>query len=75
MAAGEEPDNFDKEFVRLRYAAQGYRGKDKPMPLPDDLAVAAAERYIRTYEMLTGSPFEPALQPTAPRVEAAMREW
>jgi phosphoribosylaminoimidazole-succinocarboxamide synthase len=81
MAAGEaalpseEPDNFDKEFVRLRYAAQGYRGEGKPMPLPDDLAVAAAERYLRTYEMLTGSPFEPAPQPTAPRVEAAMREW
>ena len=75
LAAGEEPDNFDKEFVRLRYAAQGYRGKDKPMPLPDDLAVAAAERYIRTYEMLTGSPFEAAPQPTTPRVEAAMRDW
>ena len=24
--AGEEPENYDKEFLRLDYAAQGYRG-------------------------------------------------
>src|SRR5919197_48757 len=26
FAAGEDPENFDKEFVRLAYAARGYRG-------------------------------------------------
>lgn len=74
-AAGEEPENFDKEFVRLRYAAGGYRGEGEPPPLPDDLAVAAAHRYIRTFEMLTGQSFEPGAQPTAERVERAMRAW
>ena len=74
-AAGDEPENFDKEFVRLRYAARGYRGEGDPPPLPDDLAVAAAERYIAAYERLTGERFEPAEQPTAPRVEHAMRRW
>lgn len=74
-AAGQEPDNFDKEFVRLWYAAQGYRGEGAPMPLPDELAIAAAQRYMRTYEMITGQPFEPGSQPTAERVERAMREW
>ena len=48
FAVGEEPENFDKEFIRLHYAAHGYRGDGDPFPLPDDLAVAAAERYIRT---------------------------
>ena len=45
------------------------------MPLSDELAVTAARRYIRTYEMLTGRTFEPGAQPTARRVETAMRRW
>jgi phosphoribosylaminoimidazole-succinocarboxamide synthase len=74
-AAGMEPENFDKEFVRLWYAERGYRGDGEPMPLSDELAVPAARRYIRTYEMLTGRTFEPGAQPTARRVETAMRRW
>lgn len=74
-AAGEEPENFDKEFVRLHYAAQGYRGEGEPMPLPADLAVAAAQRYIESYERLTGRPFEPGEQPTAERVARNLRAW
>lgn len=74
-AAGEEPENFDKEFVRLHYAARGYRGEGEPMPLPADLAIAAAQRYIRSYEMLTGRPFEPGEQPTAERVARTLRQW
>jgi phosphoribosylaminoimidazole-succinocarboxamide synthase len=31
--AGEEPENFDKEFIRLHYAAQGHRGEGDPCPL------------------------------------------
>ncbi|MBA3534694.1 MAG: phosphoribosylaminoimidazolesuccinocarboxamide synthase, partial [Ardenticatenales bacterium] len=73
-AAGEEPENMDKEFVRLRYAAQGYRGEGEPMPLPDDLAVAAAHRYIRSYEMLTGQTFMPGEQPTGARVKSVLKE-
>ncbi|MGH2543648.1 MAG: phosphoribosylaminoimidazolesuccinocarboxamide synthase [Ardenticatenaceae bacterium] len=74
-AAGDEPENFDKEFIRLHYTAAGYRGEGEPMPLPGDLAVAAAQRYIRTYEMLTGAPFQPGAQPTAQRVERNLRAW
>jgi phosphoribosylaminoimidazole-succinocarboxamide synthase len=75
LAAGQEPDNFDKEFIRLYYAARGYRGEGEPFPLPPDLAVQAAERYIRTYELLTGRSFEPAAAPAGPRIEAAMTAW
>ncbi len=75
IAAGQEPDNFDKEFIRLYYAARGYRGEGDPFPLPPDLAVQAASRYIRTYELLTGQAFAPAEQPAAPRVEHNLRAW
>lgn len=68
-AQGEEPENFDKEFVRLRYAANGYRGEGDPPPMPDELAVAAAERYIRAYELITNKPFVPGDQPTEERIE------
>ncbi len=64
----EEPENFDKEFVRLAYAAQGYIGDGPPSPLPDELALEAAARYIRSYELLTGRAFSPGELPVAARV-------
>jgi phosphoribosylaminoimidazole-succinocarboxamide synthase len=74
-AAGEEPDNFDKEFIRLYYAAHGYRGEGDPFALPADLAAQAAERYIRTYELLTGRAFEPGELPVAARIERSLHRW
>ena len=70
-----EPENFDKEFIRLYYAAHGYRGEGEPFPMPEALAVQAAERYIRTYEMLTGKTFEPGEYPAGPRIERNLRGW
>lgn len=74
-AAEVEPENFDKEFIRLYYAARGYRGDGVPFALPPDLAVQAAERYIRTYELLTGTAFAPAALPAAPRIARALAAW
>ena len=68
-AADQEPENFDKEFVRLWYADHGYRGDGEPPAMPPELALAAAERYIRAYEMITGSLFEPGGIPAGPRIE------
>jgi phosphoribosylaminoimidazole-succinocarboxamide synthase len=75
QAAGQEPENFDKEFVRLHHAALGYRGEGEPPPWTTDLAVEAAERYIAVFEQLTGQTFAPGAQPAAPRIEAALRTW
>lgn len=74
-AAGQEPENFDKEFVRLYYADHGYRGDGEPFPLPADLAVQAAQRYIRTYEMLTGAAFVPGELPAEPRIARNLCAW
>jgi hypothetical protein len=35
--------------------------------------VAASERYIRIYEMLTGKPFAPGAYPIEPRIIANLR--
>lgn len=72
--AGEEPENFDKEFIRLAYAAQGYRGDGEPPQMPDSLWVSASQRYITIYEMLTGETFLPGEYPVPPRMLANLKK-
>ncbi|MCZ2126529.1 MAG: phosphoribosylaminoimidazolesuccinocarboxamide synthase [Anaerolineales bacterium] len=68
FAAGLEPENFDKEFVRLAYADKGYRGDGEIPPMPDSLWAAASQRYIAIYEMLSGEAFEAGDYPVEPRL-------
>ncbi len=68
FAGGEEPENFDKEFIRLAYAERGYRGDGEAPAMPDSLWVAASRRYVAIYEMLTGEAFAPAPYPVEPRL-------
>jgi phosphoribosylaminoimidazole-succinocarboxamide synthase len=68
LSAGEEPENFDKELVRLAYAERGYRGEGEIPEMPDGLWASASRRYISIYEMLTGQPFEPGAYPVEPRL-------
>lgn len=74
-ASGLEPENFDKEFLRLHYAALGYRGEGEPPPIPAELAVQTAQRYISAYERITGDVFVPAPQPASARIVEALRAW
>lgn len=68
FAVGEDPENFDKEFVRIAYAEKGYRGDGEAPSMPDSLWVAASERYITIYELLTGRTFETGEYPVEPRL-------
>jgi len=43
--------------------------------MPPELAVQAAARYIRTYEMLTGRTFAPGDYPADLRIENNLRRW
>ena len=72
-AAGEEPENLDKEVIRLTYAARGYLGDGDPPTLDPALAETAAGVYQETFLALTGTPLDPAPYPAGPRVEAALR--
>ncbi|MBI5304775.1 MAG: phosphoribosylaminoimidazolesuccinocarboxamide synthase [Chloroflexi bacterium] len=73
FARGGEPENFDKEFVRLAYAEKNYRGDGAPPAMPDDLWIAASQRYIQIYEMLTGQTFAPGAYPVEPRLVENLR--
>jgi phosphoribosylaminoimidazole-succinocarboxamide synthase len=70
LSAGCEPENFDKEFIRLEYAAKGYRGEGDAPAMPAELWAAASQRYIAIYEMLTGKVFEAGAYPIEARLEA-----
>jgi phosphoribosylaminoimidazole-succinocarboxamide synthase len=61
---GVEQKSLDKEYVR-RWLSEthGYRGDGPPPPIPDDVRVEAAERYIASYELVTGQAFEPDPSP------------
>jgi phosphoribosylaminoimidazole-succinocarboxamide synthase len=69
------PDQWDKEYVRLWYAEQNYRGDGTPPELPADVIAEAARRYIGLYEGLTGQGFEPADYPAEPRIESVLRAY
>ena len=60
LAAGQEPRSLDKEFVRRWLSEErGYRGDGDPPPIPDDIRVEAAARYIEIFELVTGRRFQP----------------
>lgn len=68
MSAGEAPRSLDKEFVRRWLVEQGFRGDGPPPALPLALRVEAAQRYVETYERLTGEDFEADLEPPVARL-------
>jgi len=69
LASGEEPENFDKEFLRLWYAERGYRGDGEPPEATEDLIAQVSRRYIACYEKLTGKTFEPGTYPVGERLQ------
>ena len=71
----QEPENFDKEFLRLWFVSRGYRGEGAPPPMPAEFIAQVAGRYIAAYERLTGQAFIPGPQPAAARIQAALAEW
>lgn len=73
FAVGEEPETFDKEFLRRWYVDQGYRGEGAPPPLPADLAQRLSQLYIDAYERITGEIFVPDEEPAAERIARNLR--
>lgn len=54
FAKGLEPENFDKEFLRLWYAKKGYKGDGKPPKMPKSLINQVSKRYIEIFKKITG---------------------
>ena len=75
FGSGEEPENFDKEFLRLRYAHElGYTGDGEPPEMPQDLIIDLAKRYIAVYEKISGKIFEGFEYPIEERIREALQK-
>lgn len=58
FAQNKEPENIDKEFLRLWFKDHCDPYKDEVLPqAPEELITTLASRYIQLYEMMTGKPF------------------
>lgn len=58
FANNQEPENIDKEFLRLWFREHCDPYNDKILPeAPEDLIVTLSSRYIQLYEMITGKQF------------------
>lgn len=73
FAAGEDPESFDKEYVRRWLAGQGYRG-DGPIPtIPDEIRIEASRRYIQACDEIRGTAFVPEMTDPLPRIARNLR--
>lgn len=66
---GEEPENFDKEFLRLWYVKRGYKGDGKPPKMSKKLIEDLSQRYIAVYEKITGKKFKAFKYPIEERIK------
>ena len=73
MREGQEPDNVDREFLRLWFRENCNPYEDEVLPpAPDDLVIELSRRHIYLYEKITGRSFEfpEADQPIETRLES-----
>ncbi len=71
---GEEPENIDKEFLRLWFKEHCDPYKDKKLPdAPEELVVELSKRYIQLYEMITGEKFEVSVGDVSSRIEKNLK--
>ena len=76
VSAGQEPEYFDKEFLRLRFKDNCDPYKDAvPPEAPADLVAEMSRRYIQMYEQLTGKTFVPGETPIVPRMEQNLKAY
>jgi phosphoribosylaminoimidazole-succinocarboxamide synthase len=59
--AGQDPESFDKEYLRRWLVGQGFKGEGPIPHLPDDVRVEATNRYLESVERITGEDFKPHL--------------
>jgi len=57
--AGEDPQSFDKEYVRRWLAEHGYKGEGPIPKIPDEVRIEASRRYIQACDEIRGVPFAP----------------
>ena len=77
MTAGQEPQNIDKEFLRLWFVDNCDPYNDETLPeAPEELVAELSSRYIYLYETITGGlfPFPDSGKPVNERINENLKE-
>jgi len=69
---GKRQRKLDKEYLRQWLMDRGYAGEGAPPSIPDEVRLELGRRYVRAFELLTGTAFEPE-SATAAEESAALR--
>lgn len=76
FAADQEPQYFDKEFLRLWFRDHCDPYKDATLPpAPPELVHELSRRYIAMYEQITGTKFEYGDTPILERIERNLKPY
>ncbi len=74
LAAGDEPEYFDKEFLRLWFIKNSDPYGDANLPeAPADLVAELSRRYVQMYEQITGETFRRGDTPVLARIERNLK--
>jgi len=73
---GEEPEYFDKEFLRLWFKEHCDPYKDAVIPdAPPELVLELSNRYIQIFEQITGEKFERETSDIEKRIENNLKRY
>jgi len=68
FAAGEQPESFDKEYVRRWLKERDFTGEGPIPAIPDDVKIEAVKRYVEAVQTITGEAFLPNLDAPIERI-------
>lgn len=72
FAVGKDQRALDKEPLREWFVERGFRGDGPAPPIPDEVRIATAARYIALAEEITQRPFEATPQTARGRVASLL---
>ena len=73
---GQEPENIDKEFLRLWFVENCDPYRDKVLPkAPNELVIELSRRYMQLYEMITGNKFKAEVGDVRKRIEKNLKDY
>jgi phosphoribosylaminoimidazole-succinocarboxamide synthase len=76
MKAEQEPEYFDKEFLRLWFKEHSDPYEDERLPeAPAAMIEEMSNRYIRMYEQITGTKFVKGAMPITQRLEKNLKKY
>lgn len=65
---GQDPESFDKEYLRRYLANLGFTGEGALPEIPDEVRVESTVRYQKAIEQIMGVPFQPNLDEPIARI-------